>query len=93
MAFVRLGMVMREVFGMSSSARVGRTDAGTDRSAGEAWVEVERPWELQAEGLVDDRGGSFEVALSGRAYDFVAGSGKSVDIREAEKNTNSLLPL
>ena len=82
-------MALREVFGMPASAKVGRTDAGTGRSAGEAWAEAEaeaeRPWELRAEGLVDDRGGPFGVALSGRVYDFVAESGKSVNIREAKK--------
>lgn len=87
LAFARLGMALREVFGMPASAKVGRTDAGTGRSAGEAWAEAEaeRPWELRAEGLVDDRGGPFGVALSGRVYDFVAESGKSVNIREAKK--------
>jgi hypothetical protein len=60
---------------MLALARAGRTCVGVDRSAmlgvGMAWTEAEKPWELEAEGLVGDYGESFGVASSERVLDFV----------------------
>ena len=94
LTFAWLGMVRREVFGMLALARAGRTYVGVDRSvmlgAGMAWTEAEKPWELHAEGLVDDHGESFGVASSERVFDFVTEYSKLANTQKYKRTTHTL---